>query len=295
MLTSESLIRRSCRDRKELACFQRKSALMDKRWYVGTQSWLYRQWNNVFFDEGTRPGETLAQYAQEFNAVEVDSSFYGTPPDTTIGKWLRDAPDAFRFSLKMPQVITHEQRFRGCDAEVDRFFAQLQKLGAQSGPALIQLPPDCDSGTWPDLLAALRRRPEGLRCALEFRHTSWFTHALFQEYENAGVAIAAVDAPFIPLTYCRRVIERPTTDFAYVRLLGARDDTMPFDRLIHDRDAELNSWGEVLERAQVGDIFLYTSNYYEGFAPETARRILSRLAVTHTPRVPYRQPTLFTE
>jgi uncharacterized protein YecE (DUF72 family) len=262
-------------------------------WYVGTQSWSYVPWNGVFYDEATRSSETLTQYAQEFNAVEVDATFYGTPADTTIHKWLRDTPENFRFTLKMPQVVTHERRFHGCDAELDRFFAQIHKLGTRLGAVLIQLPPDCDSRTWPRLLAALRRRPDTMRCALEFRHTSWFTHALFKQYEAAAVAIAAVDAPFLPLAYARRVIERPTTNFAYVRLLAARNDNLPFDRLIYDRGADLAAWAEVLGRTRVDERFIFTSNYYEGFAPETARRMLSRLGIAHTPRSLYTQPTLF--
>ena len=268
---------------------------MKQRWYVGTQSWSYLQWNGVFYDKGTRSGETLAQYAQEFNAVEVDASFYGTPADAAINKWVHDTPDSFRFTLKMPQTITHERRFRGCEAELDRFFGQIRNLGSRLGAVLIQLPPDCESHAWPDLFAALRRRPEDVRCALEFRHTSWFTHALFKQYEDADVAIAAVDAPFLPLSYARRVIDRPTTDFAYVRLLGVRDESLPFDRRIYDRDAELAAWAEILGRTQVNDRFLFTSNYYEGFAPDTARRILSHLGIAHTQRSQYAQPMLFSK
>src|SRR3954470_13370708 len=85
---------------------------MSARIRLGTQGWNYDAWVGPFYPEGTKPADFLGVYARAFDAVEVDSTFYATPPSKTIRGWAQRTPPNFVFSLKLPQEITHVRRFR---------------------------------------------------------------------------------------------------------------------------------------------------------------------------------------
>jgi uncharacterized protein YecE (DUF72 family) len=77
--------------------------------YLGTQSWSHKDWVGVFYPEGTAPADTISEYARHFNTVEIDSTFYGIPRETTVMAWRERTPEGFVFAAKFPQVITHEK------------------------------------------------------------------------------------------------------------------------------------------------------------------------------------------
>jgi uncharacterized protein YecE (DUF72 family) len=75
---------------------------------IGTCGWSYQDWSGVFYPKGTAAGEYLSYYAQRNAVVEVDSTFYRSPSRKMVEGWRDKTPDGFGFSLKVPQVITHE-------------------------------------------------------------------------------------------------------------------------------------------------------------------------------------------
>ena len=123
-------------------------------------------------------GSHLQRYAARLNAVEINSSFYRPHQASTYARWAADVPADFRFSVKLPKTITHEQRLRDCAPLLETFLAQATNLGEKLGCLLVQLPPSLafDAPTAQDFLAALRQRHAGA-VALEPRHASWFTDA----------------------------------------------------------------------------------------------------------------------
>src|SRR5918912_3493130 len=87
---------------------------------VGCQGWNYEDWvtppaaaRPVFYPRGTRAEHMLDIYARAFDTVEVDSTFYAAPQDSTYDAWAKRTPDGFTFALKLPQKITHEASLRG--------------------------------------------------------------------------------------------------------------------------------------------------------------------------------------
>ena len=77
------------------------------------------------YDAGTRPEGYLREYAEEFRSVEIDSTFYGTPPPERCRRWAAQVPDGFTFALKLPRDITHDRRQhdgRRAYATIKRFF-----------------------------------------------------------------------------------------------------------------------------------------------------------------------------
>ena len=143
-----------------------------------------------------RAGSHLQRYATVLSAVEIDSSFYRPHQVATYAKWAASVPAAFRFSVKLPQSISHQQRLQGCEVLLDEFLVQVAGLGERLGCLLIQLPPSLvfDSQVAESFLSALRARHAGA-VALEPRHPSWFEPTVERLLAEQRVARVAADPP----------------------------------------------------------------------------------------------------
>ncbi|HET7613400.1 MAG TPA: DUF72 domain-containing protein, partial [Gemmatimonadaceae bacterium] len=119
---------------------------------IGTQGWNYDAWVGPFYPSGTRPSDFLTVYARAFDTVEVDSTFYASPAETTIRSWADRTPRGFQFALKLPQEITHEQRLRDVTGASQTFFDRVRDLGDKLGPVLVQMGPDFQPGELPALV-----------------------------------------------------------------------------------------------------------------------------------------------
>ncbi len=137
-------------------------------------------------------GSHLARYAQRFNAVEINSSFYRPHRRTTYERWAATVPPDFSFAVKLPKDITHTLRLAGAEAALDAFAGQVGGLGDRLGPVLVQLPPSLafDAAAAGAFFTAFRARFSGL-AACEPRHASWLSgaaDALLRTFAVARVA-----------------------------------------------------------------------------------------------------------
>ena len=112
--------------------------------HIGTSGWSYNEWAGVFYP--TSSENKLSYYSKVYDTAEVDSTFYAFPSKGLVLGWARYTPDAFVFSAKLPQLLTHEKRLelaKGVEADLIRFLGLLKPLIASGklGPILIQLPP----------------------------------------------------------------------------------------------------------------------------------------------------------
>jgi uncharacterized protein YecE (DUF72 family) len=145
------------------------------RWHIGCAGWAIPSAHSALFGAGD---SVLARYASRFDAVEINSCFYRSHQRKTYQRWADAVPAGFRFSVKLPKLITHEQRLQRCGAALDRFVDEVGGLGAKLGGALVQLPPslEFDARVADTFFAMLRRRfPWPVAC--EARHSTWFTVA----------------------------------------------------------------------------------------------------------------------
>jgi uncharacterized protein YecE (DUF72 family) len=249
---------------------------------LGTQGWNYDAWVGVFYPSGTRPTDFLSIYARAFDTVEVDSTFYAIPPATTISGWVARTPPGFVFSLKVPQVITHEKRLRGAEEETAEFLARARELGDKLGPILLQMGPDFGIGELPALVSFLPTLPKDLSFAIEFRRPEWITrevHALLAEH---GIAFALSDGRWIPRQTLLRLADQPTASFHYIRWMGPDRTIADYSRIQVDRSREVERWGEVLARiARAGrDAYGYVNNHFAGHSPQTARELQRAIGQT---------------
>ena len=163
-------------------------------------------------------GSGLERYSVRFDVVEINSTFYRPHRPQTFERWAAATPAGFRFSVKAPRTITHEQRLVDCGDQIRAFIDQVQALGDWLGPVLVQLPPSLvfEALVAEAFFGDLRRRYSGL-VACEPRHSSWFeaaADALLSAYE---VARAAADPARDP----RAAAPGGWRPFRYVRLHGS--------------------------------------------------------------------------
>lgn len=242
---------------------------------LGTQGWNYDAWLGALYPSGTRPADFLSVYARAFETVEVDSTFYAIPATRTFESWAARTPEHFVFSLKLPQVITHEKRLRDAEEETALFLSRARVLGDKLGPILIQLGPDFGVEELPALTVFLATLPRDLRFAIEFRRRSWITPEVARLLAEHGVSLALSDGRWIPRETVLRLVEFPTADFHYVRWMGPDRSLTDFSRVQVDRSREVELWGEQLSRiVRAGrDIYGYVNNHFEGHSPQTVRTL----------------------
>src|SRR5271154_3376729 len=101
--------------------------------YLGTSAFTAAGWPGTFYPAGMKPKDYLSFYAEHFDTVEVDSTFYATPSMKTVNNWALKTPEEFIFSVKAPQVITHEKILVGCDTEFEEFINAMDILQEQRG------------------------------------------------------------------------------------------------------------------------------------------------------------------
>jgi uncharacterized protein YecE (DUF72 family) len=151
-------------------------------------------WNIPKAFAGRFPGEGshLERYARTFSAVEINSSFYRSHQPPTYERWAKSVPEGFRFSVKVPKLITHTRRLKDADDALTDFLTECSQLGSKLGPLLVQLPPSLsfDMDTADRFFATLRRHFDG-DVACEPRHPTWFAQepdTLLSSYHVARVA-----------------------------------------------------------------------------------------------------------
>jgi uncharacterized protein YecE (DUF72 family) len=250
---------------------------------IGTQGWNYAAWVGPFYPEGTRPQDMLTRYAEAFATVEVDSTFYATPPSRTVERWGWRVPAGFTFSLKLPSEITHQLRLVNAEAETALFLERARLLGDRLAVILVQLGPDFHPDEFGALASFVARLPADLRFAVELRNARWMRPEvrwdLLGMLAEAGVALALSDGRWIPREVLLELALRPTAGFHYLRWMGPNRDLTDFSRLQVDREEEIGAWSAVLRAAGELplDIFGYVNNHFAGHAPASARELQRRL------------------
>ncbi|HET7817471.1 MAG TPA: DUF72 domain-containing protein [Sphingomicrobium sp.] len=159
---------------------------------VGCSGWVYRHWRGLFYPEGLPQKRWFERYAEEFDTVEINASFYRLPLASTFEGWRDKAPPGFRYAVKVNRFITHLKKLVGCEEEIDRFVALVRLLGPALGPLLHQLPPSLHKDV-ARLEAYLARLPNDLEQVVEFRHASWYDEEVLALLDRYGAGFVAHD------------------------------------------------------------------------------------------------------
>lgn len=236
---------------------------------IGCSGWNYASWKDEFY-EGKPVRLWLQHYAQSFDTVEVNATFYRLPLTSSVARWVAETPPDFVFAVKASRYLTHIKRLTDLRGGLARYYERLEPLvrSTKLGPVLWQLPPtfkrDDDR-----LGAALAALSPGRHC-FEFRHASWFVAPVYELLRAHGAALVIGDRPEVKEFQTHEL----TTDWTFVRFHhGSRG------RRGNYSESELEEWARRFEAwNREADIYAYFNNDWEVFAVRNALWLKRRLS-----------------
>ena len=259
------------------------------KWHIGTMGFAYRGWVGPFYPAGLSQNKFLSHYSTLFDAVEIDSTFYGIPRPEQVKRWTAVTPNNFTFSLKTPRAITHERGLAKGLPQMFEFLEVAAMMAEKLGVILIQFGPKFTASAMKALDEFLNQLPSNIRYAVEFRHPSWEnadTNALLSRHNVCRVAADYIHMP--------KKIHR-TTDFLYLRFIGPHGQFGTKDREMVDKTTILKTWYEALKPHlnHVSAVHVYINNDFSGFSPATCNRFKKIVGVPAKEIRPLQQGRLF--
>ena len=258
-------------------------------YYLGCPSWSENAWREGLYPQNAHSTEFLSLYAQVFNAVEGNTTFYANPKPVTVERWAQSLPEHFRFTAKFPREISHGGDLREHAQAVESFLQLLRPLGARVAPFWLQLP----ASFGPQRLAELVSFIDALErpLAVEVRHPEFFAKGdaerlLNRLLKERGVERICLDSRALFSCTSRdpavlhaqskkpKVPPRPAafTQFPQVRFIGRPE--------LEANDPYLKPWVEKvagwIEEGRTPYVFLHTPDNHR--APELARRFHQQLS-----------------
>jgi uncharacterized protein YecE (DUF72 family) len=242
---------------------------------IGCSGWQYQSWRGVLYPPGCPQPRWLQRYAELFDTVEVNSTFYRLASRDAVARWVEQTPEGFCFALKASRYLIHMRKLAGIEQGIERFYERIEPLVGtpKLGPVLWQLP------EWfrrddERLLGALELLPPGRHC-FEFRHPSWYAEDVYALLRERGVALAIGDDPRradVPLVL--------TAGWTLLRFHYGRRG-----RGGNYSPAEIDEWARRIARlARDVDVYAYYNNDWEGYAVRNALALRGRLAATASSR-----------
>ena len=253
--------------------------------YIGTSGWNYPSgrgtWNGIFYPPREARGrdfDELRFYAERFNTVEVNSTFYGQPRRNVSLGWVKRTPPGFEFSVKLYQKFTHPELTRDKTAvsaeDVDEFKGGIEPLAAAGklGALLAQFPASFkDSPESRDYVRWLLGTFCEYPMTLELRHKSWSDqpHEMFELLNEYGAAWTQIDEPKFRFSIRQDLMPNVRT-FYYMRLHGRNAEHWWEHERSEDRynylysEEELTPFARAINtaRAQVKKLYAYLNNHF---------------------------------
>jgi uncharacterized protein YecE (DUF72 family) len=253
--------------RKMAAAGDRTPPQLESALHVGCSGWRYWKWRDSFYAGGPQP-KWFEHYANSFDTVEINASFYSWPTVANVQAWRRQAgARTFVTTVKVCELITHVKRFKGAKALIRDFGLVADILGERMGCLLFQLPPSFRY-TPARLKSIVSQLEPGRRNVVEFRHKSWWNDDVYRAFREAGIIFCSCSGPRLPDELIR------TTEEVYVRLHG------PERWYRHDySDQELKTWTDRIKASAAKRAWVYFNNDFDANATrnaQTLRGMLSR-------------------
>lgn len=224
---------------------------------IGTSGYQYDHWRTVFYPGEMPKSGWFDHYAERFDTVEINNTFYSLPSAAAFDRWRKRAPAGFRYALKFSRYGTHMKKLKDPQCTIGAFLERAERLKSFLGPILVQLPPrwGADPGRLDRFLEAAPRR---CRWAVEFRDAGWLKEEVYQVLRAHGAALCIHD--MIP-SHPRWL----TADWTYIRFHG-RAYTGTYSH------QALTAWARwITDRlAENRDVYAYFNNDDEGHAVRDA-------------------------
>jgi uncharacterized protein YecE (DUF72 family) len=231
--------------------------------FIGTSGYSYNHWVDDFYPLDVASNKRLDYYAQYFNSVEINNSFYHLPQKKTFQKWAVSVPDDFVFSIKANRYITHMKNLMIDQEPINKLLDKADPLKEKLGPILFQLPPQWKLNfkrlkTFIDLL------PQKQRFVIELRNKTWYTQEVFGLLKKNKLGFCIHDHQDAPSP------EKVTSDFVYLRFHGPNGDYQS-----KYSQQQMEDWAKKIKiwQQQNLDVFIYFNNDFNAFAIDNAEQL----------------------
>lgn len=256
---------------------------------IGCTGWSYGGWIGPFYPKSMDRSDYLRHYSTAFDITEVNSTFYRIPTQAMAKKWFNDTHKNFKFTAKLPKIITHEARLKP-GPYLDQFLDSIKPLESKMAVLVIQLPPSLSfEESRPHLEKIVNHLPSRYRCAVEGRHPTWFTEESYEFLSEKRLCLVWNEV---------QGVENPapvTSDFIYLRLIGDRSiQESEFGKLHRDRTDLMRKWTDRIEsiKDKVTLAVVMANNRFEGFAPVTANKLRALMGLQYVTWKDARQRSL---
>ncbi|HEY5369962.1 MAG TPA: DUF72 domain-containing protein [Hanamia sp.] len=168
------------------------------KFYIGCSGFHYKEWKDSFYPEKLPQSKWFQFYCEHFNTLEINSTFYKFPTEKSLAKCHDISPQDFKFSVKVPRLITQYKKFHECETLISDFYTSISKgLQDKLGCVLFQLPPQ--SIYAPETLELIISSVDpSFKNVFEFRHISWWNENVFTEFKKQKINFCCVSFPKLP-------------------------------------------------------------------------------------------------
>ena len=226
-------------------------------YYTGTSGLLLPYKNQQFYPAEFQGKSRLSVYGALFNSIEINSSFYKVPMQTTVKKWADSVPAPFRFTFKLWKEITHQKELAFNTTDVRHFMDVIAAAGTKKGCLLVQFPPSIRYNSIArvkKLLAAITKADpaRAWRLCAEFRHASWYREETYRLLSDCQAGMVIHDK-----THSATPLEEMDLPFVYVRFHGPDGDYKGSydDSFLHEYAHYIREW---LDAGK--DVYVYFNN-----------------------------------
>ena len=232
---------------------------------IGCSGWNYKHWRGIFYPKGMPSSRWFGFYAEHFDTVEINNSFYRLPSPETFGKWRDQAPSGFCYAVKANRFLTQAKKLKECEEPLERMMNAARCLDDRLGPILFQLPPSLRINL-ERLENFLRIVPKDVLNVFEFREKSWYVPETYALLERYGSSFCAHD---MGSSTSERIAIGP---IAYVRFHGGEGKYWG-----RYPDEALLPWADwMIAQARTGRaVWAYFNNDIEGHAIDDAQTLKS--------------------
>lgn len=235
---------------------------------IGCTGWGYGGWIGSFYPKNMPASGFLRHYSSIFDITEINSTFYRIPDKSVTRKWYSETPPHFRFTAKLPKIITHENKLQNVSVHLEQFLESMKPLGSKMSFVVMQLPPSLSFDDAKPRLEELKSFPSNY--IIEGRHESWFSDDATKYLSDNKTCLVWNDVPGVKNPF------PITSDFVYVRIIGDRSiPEKDFGKIMRDRTNDLRVWVDRLNNVinQISFGMVMANNHYEGFGPSTANKL----------------------
>lgn len=239
--------------------------------FIGCSGFSYAHWRGNFYPETLAQGKWLEYYAEKFNTVELNVTFYRLPEPSTFMSWQERTPKGFIFVVKGSKLITHLKELKEVEEPLGQLVDRAKILKNKLGMFLWQLKPShkLDVERLEDFTELLKKKAPGSWHAFEFRNSTWFTDSVYTLLKRQKMTFCFADWP--------TDFPEPSDDFPYIYLRRHGPAGQAY-RGCYTKE-QLSTLAQKIKGwlIQGKDVYVYFNNDIGGYAPQNALQLKQML------------------